>query len=488
MNRISHTIDRSRTARIALMLGLAALGFAVLPVRPALAQSGVPAPPSPADARLGLPGEQSHPGADDLSAGRAAAMRGRWQDALDRFRAVLVEHPNGELADDATYWIAKSLEAVGEYELAVERVNEFIDRYPNSQLLRDARVVRFEAAEALVSRGNADYERYLCAEVGPQAPRAPQAPPGIPGQSAVAPPAPDVESDLRMMALDALIGMDPESAWPILQRVVADSSSVELRVRSVWLLSQVDTDEAFDLLVEMARNDPDSEVRGQALFWVGQSADHSEQAMGLLIDMLQSAGDEELLGQALFGLGQSSDPRARQALEGLARDTSKSAEMRGQALFWLAQQGDSLDMLGEIALNDPDEELRSQALFGIAQIESQEANEFLLQIARSDAPLEVRSNAIFWLGQRGDERVVDVLIGLWADVDDVEVRNQLLFALAQTNTEAGVDHLVAVAKNEDEDPELRSQAVFWLGQSEHPKAKQALIEIIGGGVLAELER
>ena len=485
MYRISHTIDRSRTARVALMLGLAAFGFAVLPLRPALAQSEVPAPPSPADARLGLPGEQSQPGADDLNAGRAAAMRGRWQDALDRFRAVLAEHPNGELADDATYWIAKSLEAVGEYELAVERVNEFIDRYPNSQLLRDARVVRLEAAEALVSRGNADYERYLRDEAGPQAP---PAPPGLPGQPAAAPPPPDVESDLRLMALDALIGMDPESAWPILQRVVADSGSAELRARSVWLLSQVDTDEAFDLLVEMARSDPDSEVRGQALFWVGQSADHSEQAMGLLIDMLQSAGDEELLGQALFGLGQSSDPRARQALEGLARDTSKSAEMRGQALFWLAQQGDSLGMLGEIALNDPDEELRSQALFGIAQIESEEANEFLLQIARSDAPMEVRSNAIFWLGQRGDERVVDVLIGLWADVDDVEVRNQLLFALAQTNTEASVDHLVAVAKNEDEDPELRSQAVFWLGQSEHPKAKQALIEIIGGGVLAELER
>ena len=133
------------------------------------------------------------------------------------------------------------------------------------------------------------------------------------------------------MALDALIGMDPESAWPILQRIGTESGSAELRARSVWLLSQVDTDEAFDLLVAMARSDPDPEVRGQALFWLGQ-------------------------------------------------------------------QGGSLDMLGEIALNDPDEELRAQALFGIAQIESEEANEFLLQIARSDAQMEVRSNAIFLVG------------------------------------------------------------------------------------------
>jgi HEAT repeat protein len=242
------------------------------------------------------------------------------------------------------------------------------------------------------------------------------------------------------------------------------------------------------MLVEMARNDPDPEVRGQALFWVSESAGHADQAMDLLIDMLQSADDEEVVARALFGLGQSSDPRARQALEELARDTSKVAEVRGQALFWLGQQGDSLDMLGEIALNDPDEGLRTQALFGIAQIGSEEANEFLLRIARSDGPIELRSNAIVWLGQRGDGRVVDALIGLWADVDDVEIRNHLLFAVAQAGTEAAVDHLVAVATDEDEDPELRSQAVFWLGQSEHPKAKQALIEIIGGGVSAELQR
>ena len=66
-----------------------------------------------------------------------------------------------------------------------------------------------------------------------------------------------------------------------------------ISARSVWLLSQVGTDEAFDMLVEMARNDPDAEVRGQALFWVGQSPGHSEQAMDLLIDILQSTDDEE---------------------------------------------------------------------------------------------------------------------------------------------------------------------------------------------------
>jgi hypothetical protein len=41
-----------------------------------------------------------------------------------------------------------------------------------------------------------------------------------------------------------------------------------------------------------------------------------------------------------------------------------------------------------------------------------------------------------------------------------------------------------VAKDSDEDAELRKQAVFWLGQSDHPKAKAAILEIIGGGAVA----
>ena len=152
-------------------------------------------------------------------------------------------------------------------------------------------------------------------------------------------------------------------------------------------------------------------------------------------------------------------------------------------MFWLAEQAgeDSLALLGDVALNDPDMELRSQVMFGISQIDSQAASDFLLQIARSDeAPMELRSNAIFWLGEREDGRVVDILVSLWNETDDLEIRNQLLFALPQSDTEQAVDHIISVAKDPEADNELRRQAVFWLGESAHPKAKQALLDIIGG--------
>lgn len=473
MYRFRKLMKRAEVKRA--LLGGLCLSFAVVaPLTAApLAQADAPAPTS--DARLGALGEQGQPGSEELGAGRAAAMRGRWQEALAHFTTVMEENRDGTLADDATYWTAKSLYELGRLEEAVEQSNEFINQYPRSDLLGDARVVRFEAAEALVSRGNTDYERYLRDEVGPRAPQAP-------AQAGDAPPAPDPASDLRVMALDALIGMDPEAAWPVLQRLVAEGGDAEMRERAVWLLSQVGTREAFDLLVDLARNDPDPAVRGNALFWLGQSEDFGDVALDLLIDMVQREDDLEGLEQALFGLGQSDSPRAQEALAALAADTSKPVEARGQALFWLGQRPGSLALLRDIALNDTDEEMRAQALFGISQMQSEEANDALLEIARSDASVELRSNAIFMLGQRQDQRALDILMGLWDEVEDIEIRNQLLFAMAQTNSERAVDHLVMIAKDESADQELREQAIFWLGQLDNPKAKAALLEIIGGGV------
>ena len=270
-------VEHSMMARLALVLWFTTFGLVGPMAQPAVAQTDAPTP-SP-DARFGSPDEQSLPGSQALGAGRAAALRGRWQEAFDHFRAVLADYPNGELADDATYWTAKTLYELGRNEEAVERANEFISRYPRSELFGDVRVVRFEAAEALVRQGNAGYERYLRDEAGPQAPPAPTAAPG----QAAAPAAPDPTSELRIMALDALIGMDPEAAWPILQRIVSESDEPELRGRAVWLLSQLDTTEAFDLLVDLASNDPDSEVRSNAMFWVGQSVEHVDRALDLLM-------------------------------------------------------------------------------------------------------------------------------------------------------------------------------------------------------------
>ena len=59
-----------------------------------------------------------------------------------------------------------------------------------------------------------------------------------------------------------------------------------------------------------------------------------------------------------------------------------------------------------------------------------------------------------------------------------ELRAKVIFSLSQRrNDAAAVDKLVEIARKET-DPELRKQALFWLGQSRDPRAAAILEEII----------
>jgi HEAT repeat protein len=49
------------------------------------------------------------------------------------------------------------------------------------------------------------------------------------------------------------------------------------------------------------------------------------------------------------------------------------------------------------------------------------------------------------------------------------VREQALFALSQRPRDEGVPALIRIAKT-NKAPELRRKALFWLGQSEDPRA------------------
>jgi HEAT repeat protein len=60
---------------------------------------------------------------------------------------------------------------------------------------------------------------------------------------------------------------------------------------------------------------------------------------------------------------------------------------------------------------------------------------------------------------------------------DREIRKQAVFALSQRERNEGVPALIRVART-NPDPELRKTALFWLGQSEDPRALDLFEEIL----------
>jgi HEAT repeat protein len=103
----------------------------------------------------------------------------------------------------------------------------------------------------------------------------------------------------------------------------------------------------------------------------------------------------------------------------------------------------------------------------------------LLDLARDDdAPRSGRKAAIFWLSQEAGEAVTRELADFVEDGDmDRELREHAVFALSQLPREQGVPILIRTARS-NRDPSVRRKALFWLGQSEDPRALALFEEIL----------
>jgi hypothetical protein len=104
----------------------------------------------------------------------------------------------------------------------------------------------------------------------------------------------------------------------------------------------------------------------------------------------------------------------------------------------------------------------------------------LLRIARDTrVGEETRRQSVFWLGQAAGAaaaRGLDSIVEQGRD-EDLEIRKHAVFALSQRPAEEGVPVLIRIART-NRHPELRKTALFWLGQSEDPRAISLFEELL----------
>ena len=100
-------------------------------------------------------------------------------------------------------------------------------------------------------------------------------------------------------------------------------------------------------LIQLARNHKDSDVRRQAIFWLGQKA--GDKAAGELRRAVDEDPDDDVRQHAVFAISQLPPERSVPLLIELVK-THKRPAIRKRAMFWLAQTGDqrALDLIEEI--------------------------------------------------------------------------------------------------------------------------------------------
>jgi HEAT repeat protein len=393
---------------------------------------------------------------------REAMSRGDYKRAAELFHRIPERYPQSAYASQAIYYEAFSLYRSGgndDLSTARDRLNQLKQR--------DAKIWKSDGA-VLLTR--------VCGEL---AKRGDQACASDIEQAAQGSknPCPDEDEDVRIAALNALMQMDAERAVPILKQVLArrEPCTSALREKAVFILSQKHTAETANILMNVARSDPDQDVREAAVQWLSQVPGST----GLLEEILKSNADEDIKDKALFALSQQNEPRAQQALREFAQREGESSDLREKAIFWLGQRrsGENTEFLRNMYGRIKDQDLRDKIMFSLSQQRGAGNEQWLMGIAlNSKEDIELRKKALFLAGQSGV--AIPELAQLYDRMADTEMKDAIIFSLSQRQSDkAAIDKMFDIAKNE-KDPELRKKAIFWLGQSRDPRVQQYLMDLI----------
>ncbi|MDF1505341.1 HEAT repeat domain-containing protein [Roseisolibacter sp. H3M3-2] len=136
----------------------------------------------------------------------------------------------------------------------------------------------------------------------------------------------------------------------------------------------------------------------------------ADQAAGLLLRVALGEGvraEANAQRSAIFPATLGQGVTAWPALLRIARDVQRPRETRRQAMFWLGRGAGEVATAGLTELaEDPDREVRIQAVQGLSRRPADEGVPQLIKIARTHKDPETRRQALFWLGRSEDPRAV----------------------------------------------------------------------------------
>lgn len=146
----------------------------------------------------------------------------------------------------------------------------------------------------------------------------------------------------------------------------------------------------------------------------------------------------------------------------------------GHSVLWLddVPPAESLAVLRSLA-----PALDDEVLSAIAEHDDPAADAILVDFARDGKTGDMRSQALFWLAQVASRKAVGAIDRAIAEDPETQVKEQAVFALSELPDGEGVPHLIDLARRH-RNPAVREKAFFWLGESEDPRALAFFEEVL----------
>ena len=264
---------------------------------------------------------------------QAALKQSDWSIALQRFTELekLLRKNEPKSVDAALYWEAYTLTQAKRTAEAKSTIERLRREFPESRWSRDADT--------------------LLAQMQPTTKLDPQV----------------MDDDLADIALQGLLNAPPERALPILKKVLAGERSGKVKKRALFVLSQLGTDEAMNVVVDTAKN----------------------------------AREPDLRREAIRMLGISGETAAIERLAEIYASSSNTTEKAGVIEAWLI--ADRKDLVLKAARSETDPALNRKAIEVLGAMGA--ANE-LHQLFDANQNVDTRRAIIHSLGVAGDTKVL----------------------------------------------------------------------------------
>jgi HEAT repeat protein len=357
---MSNTITRTLAIAILLSAGIGA---------PALVSASSDKDMAPNDKELNQLYWQAH--AELKNNDLSAALK----DFRDLEKRLATGKPN--TADAAIYWQAYTLmqaKRSTEAQAAVERLHR---DFPQSRWGKDA--------DALLR----------------------QVKPVIAGDTGGA------DDELAEIAVEGLMNAPPERALPLLKKVLQSQRSDKVKKRALFVLSQIDSDEAINAVVDLAKNSTDRGLRNEAIRM----------------------------------LGVSGEARAIVRLRELYATSKDPSEKREIIQAWLV--ADRVDLILAQAKDETDKSVRAAAINALGALD---AHNELKQLFDTSKDISEQKEIIQALGVAGD---VKSLAAIAESASEDPVRAAAIQSLGIAGNEGGSDALLRLYSKYGQTPALR---------------------------------
>lgn len=246
---------------------------------------------------------------------------------------------------------------------------------------------------------------------------------------------PTEQEELALAAMEGLMAQPPERALPIIKKVLAGPQTTLIKQRALFVLSQIDTPEAGQILLQTSRS-TDADLRREAIRSIGIGG--NDKALAGLLEVYKAGGDEvkKEVMEAWMIAGRKEEVYQ-------AALNAKSEDEASEAIRLLSAMGavDELRKLGERP-NASGKLVEAYAVSGDLQS--------LRKIAEGNGNLEVRAEAVQKIGIINNDAAKAALREIYSRATEPAIKEAALHGMLIADDDKGVLALYRAATTPEE--------------------------------------